>query len=177
MKLFAVLFSVFSIISSPVFAAEAPFSWPETNSFKLTETNADDKNYRFTGIYYASGNNFRSEVDGREDGLKTSIVRLDEQKEILIYKDGRIEEKTIASDTPKSNFFPRNAEWKKLGTDKINGKKAVKYEVSDAKRIVTMWLTPDNKTPLRMEDGPQVIEWSNYSTKPIDPKLFTLQTN
>jgi hypothetical protein len=37
---------------------------------------------------------------------------------------------------------------------------------------VTVWLTTDNKTPLRMENGEERIDFLNYYAGPIDPVWF-----
>ncbi len=182
MKLLAhvAIFLALMLAGTPVWAAQAPFSWP--NSFSVTIREVNKVTGKFTvDMYSRDGLKVRNQIAKPNAESEVKIYRMDEFKAISVATDGTVTESKIAPEWQIPPIFPTGGTWEASGSDTLHGEAAAKYKVtdeslrSDASKPVpsfTVWLSADHKYPLRVEDGDRVLEFYNYTAGAQAPALF-----
>jgi len=170
------------VAPSLVFAADAPFRWPESYAITYSQTGYGTP---LLNTYTKDGPKARNDVLGANKRLDTTIFLLNEHKMISI-ANGITHESALSFKYPSGDPFPTVGSWEFLGTDTLKGSPALKYKVSndparhDPSKPMSyffLWLSADKKIPLRMEEAGMIREFSRYVPGPQDPKLFSAPDN
>jgi hypothetical protein len=177
MKLFFSSLLSLLLFCSTAHAVETPFSWPEAYSYTTKLTSKSSPSEPFINKYNRSGLMARND----NEKLGVLIMRIDMHRKFLIKPDGTVEKTFLPPGWPMTNIFPRNRKWELQGKERLNGVPALKYKItrdpaspeySKVAPYVFFWLSTDKKTPLKMEDGDAILEFSDYVVAPQDDKLF-----
>lgn len=161
-------------LASSSLASQQPFQWPESYSVTITERSQFDPDLSFVSTFRTNGKYSRTE----NAKFGTSVVRPDQGKEFAIQPDGsatvrrELPSGVSATDLVRSYFYPKDGTWQKIGDDIVNGRRAVRYRVDDKYRSALFWVSSDQRTPVRYEEGNAVVEFFNYSAGPLDSSLF-----
>lgn len=165
-------------------SAGAPFEWPARYTITYSVTGADEvggSERPFINRYSRDGLKARNELVRPGRPPEVTVFRLDLKSRFTRTGDGVYAEERLPDDWPLSDPFRTDGAWEVSGGDTVRGQPAIRYTVSKTTphrsqavptSHFTAWLSADGKTPLRLEEGRMVMEFSGYSTGPIEPGLF-----
>ena len=154
-----------------------PFSWPDAYSITYSQTGYGSP---VINTFTKDGLKARNDVRKADHSESIYIFRLDEHRMTSI-SQGVTQETILPPNYPEGGPFPTVGTWELVGADQLNGLPTLKYRVSNdpARHDPTkpmsyffLWLTPDNNTPLKMEENGMVREFSQYTVGHQDPKIF-----
>lgn len=156
----------------PAFAthAEKPvFTWPDEYQVSYVETSKTDTALHFVNISHIRGAYARN--DNEKFGL--SITRPDLGKEFTFKPDGSVVvRRKLPADYVKTITAQKDHDWKLISNDTVDGKPALKYQVTGKDFARTVWLSPDKQTMLRFQEGDTVVTHYDYVAGSQDAQLF-----
>lgn len=144
---------------------------------------------KITGKYYISGSNFRT--DSNVQGMKTSTIVQQDKNMVyaLMHNQKMFIQMPIKKANP-SSLMASHTRYKPtmqfIQNDKVNGIPAKKYKAMspESKEIVYIWMTQDDKWPVKIEEpkSGSVIEYKNINANfsesvfaiPADYKTFAI---
>jgi hypothetical protein len=167
-RLFALLALILLGFSAAALAddapAQPPFAWPPAFAASWERK---CKEGDFTETYRLDG--MRGRMDTKSDKASYSMIFDNDKREATMLMGGHAQ--IISYDTlklktsgPPHPPFPTDGAWKNLGEDKVNGKPAMKYEVTpkESLPVFDIWLSADGKTPLRIREVNNEIAILSY---------------
>lgn len=159
-KLFGglLMFSVF-VSTGNVFAADAPFVWPDAYTIEYTQTGYGDP---MRNIHSVTGNKVRIEsvTKNGKPGDSVTIFDLDNKLMLDLFPSQRKYRQRTYS-TYKNHMFNTDGIWEKVGSEKVNGVAADQYKITYADKpngSIFVWLSVDRQFPLKVTKPEKTME-------------------